>query len=70
MIEISYLLPDVGAELLHREHANIADESTDQRVRETVVGQIQHILNHIVAIGVLHQRQRIVGDLAHQLDLL
>jgi hypothetical protein len=58
-----YLLHDVGTKFLHRKGTNVADEAADEGIGETVVGQIQDILDDIVPIGILNKGQCIVGDL-------
>lgn len=64
------LLDDIGAELLDRERTDVAEELTDNAIAEAVVVQVENVLHDVVAVGILHERQGIVGDLVHELDAL
>lgn len=66
----THLFNDVGAELLHRQDADVADELTDQRLAESDIVQVEDVLNDIVAEGVLDQGQRVEGDLGDELHPL
>lgn len=64
------LLNDVGAELLNREGANVAEELTDDSIAESVVVQVENVLHDIVAIGILNQSEGVVCDFGHELNPL
>ena len=67
---LSHLLNNVGAELLERQREDALKEARDQGPRELAHVEVKDVLNHIIAKGVLHERQRIHGHLGGELCLL
>ena len=66
----AYLLDDVRAELLERQREDALEEARDQGPRELAHIEVEDVLNHIVAKGILHERQRIHCHLGGELCLL
>mmetsp|Transcript_3896 Transcript_3896/g.17207 ORF Transcript_3896/g.17207 Transcript_3896/m.17207 type:complete len:224 (+) Transcript_3896:141-812(+) len=64
--ELKALLHDVGRELLHRELGVVTRESHHDLGVGPRQGQVQDVLNHVVAKGILRQHERLSGDLLHE----
>ena len=67
---LSHLLDNIGAELLERQREDALKEARDQGPGELAHVEVKDVLNHIIAKGVLHERQRIHSHLRRKLGLL
>lgn len=63
-------LNDIGAKLLDRKRTNVACELPNDGIAKTIVVKIQDILDNVVAVRILNERQCVVSDFIHKLDAL
>jgi hypothetical protein len=56
--------------LLHRQAADVADESPDEGLGESSIVEIQNVLNDIVSEWVLDEVKRVENDLGNELESL
>ena len=66
----THLLDHVGAELLHRQRADVPSELPDNRIAEAVVVEVEDVLDDVVAVRVLDEGEGVVRDLVDELDAL
>ena len=66
----THLLDNVRAELLDRQRAHVPGELADDSIAEAVVVKVEDILNNIVAIRVLNERERVICNLLDKLHAL
>ena len=62
------LLHNVGAEFLDRKEIDLPDDALANSVNVAVRTDVKDILNDIVAIGILHELQRLFNDAMHQMS--
>ena len=55
----THLLDHVGAELLHRQRADVPSELPDNRIAEAVVVQVQDVLNDLRPASVSERRRKL-----------
>lgn len=60
------LLHNVGTELLGRQGRNVAEELTNNRFDETVVVEIENVLNDVVALLSLMKRSKVSESAARR----
>lgn len=64
------LLDNVRRELLSGESRNVSEELANDSLDESVVVQIENVLNNVVTESVLNEGERVVGNLGDELNTL
>lgn len=67
MCSVINLLDDIGTEFLNRQGTNVSCKLPDDAIAESVVIEVENVLNDVISVRILDESQSIVSDLIDEL---